>query len=76
MKFLMDKNSELIENMANKPTNDNSVSSAVTSLSTINGQRILLPEFSHLMTSVSQITSQNFELLKMAKASGNDFGMG
>ena len=72
----MDQNTELKENMDRKPTNDNYEQAADTSVSTTNGQRILLPEFSDLAKSFSQITSQNFELLKMARLPGNDIGTG
>ena len=47
-----------------------------TSVATTNGQRILLPEFSDLAKSFSQITSQNFELLKMARMPGTNIGKG
>ena len=76
VKFLMDQNTELKEIMDRKPTNDNYEQAADTSVSTTNGQRILLPEFSDLAKSFSQITSQNFELLKMARLPGNDIGTG
>ena len=71
----MNQNSELKENIEQKPTVD-ILKPAETSLSRTDGQRILLPEFSNLMTWVSQITNQNFELLKMARTPGNDIGMG
>ena len=76
MKFLMDQNSVLVENMGRKPTASNLEQPSETSHSISNGQRIFLPEFSSLMTSVSQITSQNYELLKMARLPGNEIGMG
>ena len=72
----MDQNSELKENIDRKPTNGNYEPAAELSVATINGPRILLPEFSDLAKSFSQITSQNFELLKMARLPGNDIGTG
>ena len=69
----MNQNSELAENIVRKPNSEQSVE---TSVATTNGQRILLPEFSDLAKSFSQITSQNFELLKMARMPGNDIGTG
>ena len=72
----MDQNTVLTDNMERKPTNVNFEQPAVTSLSTITGQRSFLPEVSHLITSVDRLTSQNFELLKMAKVPGNNIGTG
>ena len=72
----MDQNSELKENIERKSTVGNFKQPTETSLSITDGQRILLPEFSNLMTWVSQINSQHFELLKMATSPGNEFGMG
>lgn len=76
MKFLMDQNTELVENLGRKPTNGIHEQAAEISLSMTNGQRTFMPDVSNLITSVSQLTSQNFELLKMATISGNDLGMG
>ena len=72
----MDRNSELIENVGGKSTNGIREQAAEISHSIINGQRSFMPDVSNLITSVSQLTSQNFELLKMARISGNDLGMG
>ena len=66
----------LTEKMERKSTVGNFEQSAATSLSRTDGQRSLLPEVSHLITSVDRLTSQNFELLKMAKVPGNDIGTG
>ena len=75
VKFLMDQNTKLIENMANKPMSGNYQQPKESTLSTTNGQRVLIPEVSNLITSVNQLTSQNFELLKMAKEPGYDIGL-
>ena len=72
----MDQNIELVENVGRKPTNGIHEQAAEISLSMINGQRTFMPDVSNLITSVSQLTSQNFELLKMARISGNDLGIG
>ena len=72
----MDQNTVLTDNMERKPTNANFEQPAVTSPSAVTGQRGFLPEVSHLITSVDRLTSQNFELLKMAKVPGNDIGNG
>ena len=76
MKFLMNQNSERVENVGRYPTNGNDKYSAKNSLSESHGQLIFIPEVSNLITSVNQLTSHNFELLKMAKVPGNDIGMG
>ena len=49
---------------------------AKTGPSESHGQLIFMPEVSNLITSVNQLMSHNFELLKMAKVPGNDIGMG
>ena len=72
----MNQNTVLIDKMERVPKNQNDEQAGEISLSTINGQRSLLPEVSHLITSVDRLTSQNFALLKMASVSGNDIGMG
>ena len=72
----MDRNTVLTDKMESKPTVGNFEQPAETSLSRTDGQRILIPEVSHLITSVDRLTSHNFELLKMAKVPGNDIGMG
>lgn len=71
----MDQNIVLVENMASKPISDNFQQPIENGISTINGQRVLIPEVSNLITSVNQLTSQNFELLKIARIPGNDIGM-
>ena len=66
----------LTENMERKPVG-NFEQPAESSLSRTDGQRsFLIPEVSHLITSVDRLTSHNFELLKMAKVPGNDIGKG
>ena len=72
----MNQNSVFMENMERRPTNDDFEQPEKTIVSTTNGQRILLPEISHLITSVDRLTSHNFELLKMARVPGNDNGTG
>ena len=72
----MDQRSVLVENMERKATEGNFEQPKETGLSTTHGQRILIPEVSNLITSVNQLTSQNFELLKMARLPEKDFGMG
>ena len=72
----MDQNSVWIESMTNEPTVGNFEKPSETSVSTTNGQHSFMPDVSNLMTWVSQITSQNFELLKMARLPGNDIGKG
>ena len=72
----MDQNSERIENMERYPTNSNTEQLSKNSLTESHGQLIFIPEVSNLITSVNQLTSHNFELLKMAKVPGNDIGMG
>ena len=72
----MDQNTVLTDKVERKSTVGNFELLAETSLSTINGKRILIPEVSHLITSVDRLTSHNFELLKMAKVPGNDIGTG
>ena len=74
VKFLMDQNSVLAENVANKPILGN-LQSVENGISTTNSQRVLIPEVTNLITSVNQLTSQNFELLKMAKEPGYDKGL-
>ena len=75
VKFLMDQNTVLAENVANKPILGN-LQSVENGISTTNSQRVLIPEVTNLITSVNQLTSQNFELLKMARLPEKDFGMG
>ena len=72
----MDQNSELVENVGAKPTNGIREQAAEISFSMTNGQRSFMPDVSNLITSVSQLTSQNFELLKMARIFGSDLGIG
>ena len=82
----MNQNSVLTENMKRQSTNDNLERPVETSVSTTNGQRSFIREnfvqqVSNLIESVDQLTSQNFELLKgellkIARVSGNDIGMG
>ena len=72
----MDQNTVLTDNIERKQAVGNLEKTAYTSLPTINGQRILIPEVSHLIKSVDRLTSHNFELLKMAKVPGHDIGTG
>ena len=72
--------------MKRQSTNDHFEKPGETSVSTTNGQRSFIREnfvqqVSNLIESVDQLTSQNFELLKgellkIARVSGNDIGMG
>ena len=72
----MDQRSVWVESMERKPTAGNFEQPKESGLSATHGQRILIPEVSNLITSVNQLTSQNFELLKMARLPEKDFGMG
>ena len=66
----------MVENMARKPTNGNNEQSAETSPSITNGQRILTPEISSLITSVNELALKNFEIgLKLGRDQENDNGM-
>ena len=72
----MEQNSVMVENMGGKSTYGNNEQPAKTSLSTINGQRILTPEFSSLIASFNEIATKNFETgIKLGRETGNDFGM-
>ena len=78
VKFLMNQNSDLIDKMGRQSTNNNFERPAETSVTTTNG---FIQEVSYLIESVNQLTSHNFELLKgellkIARVSGNDIGMG
>ena len=70
----MDRNTELVENMANYPMSGN-FQQPVESLTTTHGQRVYTPEVSNLISSVDRLTSHNFELLKMAREPGNNIGL-
>ena len=72
----MEQNTVLTDNMERKLTVGKFEQPAEISLFRTDGQRSLLPEVSNLITSVNQLTSHNFELLKMAKVPGNDIGTG
>ena len=72
----MDQNSERVENVRRYPMNGNDEKPAKNSLIESHGQLIFMPEVSNLITSVNQLMSHNFELLKMARVPGNDIGMG
>ena len=71
----MDQNTVLVENMANKPISGNFQHSMENGIPTVNGQQSWKPEVSNLITSVNQLTSQNFELLKMAREPVYDIGL-
>ena len=64
VKFLMDQNTVMVEYMAKNQAVRNFHQPAENSLSPTKGHRILIPEVSDLITSVNQLTSHNFELLK------------
>ena len=76
VKFLMDQNSILVENITRKMTNGNNEQSAESSLSKINGQRTLMPDVANLIKHVYQFANQHFELLKMTGKPSNNIGMG
>ena len=65
----MEQNSVMVENMERKPTDGINEQPAETSLSTTNGQRMLTPEMSSLITSVSKLA------MKLERESGNNIGM-
>ena len=69
----MDRNTELVENMASYPISGN-FRQPVESLTT-HGKRVYTPEVSNLISSVDRLTSHNFELLKMAREPGNNIGL-
>ena len=69
VKYLMEQNSLMVENMEGKSTDRNNEQPAQTSVSTINGQRILTPEMSSLITIANQLA------MKLGREPGNDFGM-
>ena len=71
----MDQNIVLVESMASKPISGNNQQLMENGISATNDQRVLIPEVSNLITSVNQLTSQNFELLKMARVPGNKIGL-
>ena len=76
LKFLMEQNSIMLENMERKPADGNGEKLAETSLSATNGQRIFTPEISNLITSVSELAIKNFETgLKLGREPENDMGM-
>ena len=64
VKFLMDQNTVMVDYMTRNSAEGNFQQPLDTSLVTTHGHRILIPEVSDLITSVNQLTSQNFELLK------------
>ena len=72
----MDQNSVLIENMNRQSSNGDSEKSRETSVSTTNGHPRFIEEVSDLIESVDQLNRQNFVLMKMARESGNEMGMG
>ena len=72
----MQQNSDIVEKMERMPINGNKEQPTETSLSTTNGQRILTPEISSLITSVNELAFKNFETaLKLGKDSANDKGI-
>ena len=68
VKYLMEQNSVMVENMERKSTDGNNGQSAETSLATTT-QRILTPEMSSLITSVNKLA------MKLERESGNNIGM-
>ena len=61
--------------MTRKPVDGNNEQPAETSPSIINGQRILTPEISNLITSVSELAIKNFETgLNLGRETENDIG--
>ena len=75
VKFLMDQNNLLVDSLASKSISGNYQKPVENNISTTIGHRSLIPEVSNLITSVNQLTSHNFELLKMARDPGNDIGL-
>ena len=69
VKYLMEQNSVMVENMERKSTDGNNEQPAETSLSTTNGQCILTPEFSSLIASFNELA------MKLGRESGNNIGM-
>ena len=62
--------------MTRKPVDGNNEQPAETSPSISNGQRILTPEISSLITSVNELALKNFEIgLKLGRDQENDNGM-
>ena len=62
--------------MTRKSVDGNNEQPAETSPSISNGQRILTPEISSLITSVNQLALKNFEIgLKLGRDQENDNGM-
>ena len=74
VKFLMDQNSILTENVPIKSTNGNHEQQAELSTN-INQRGILTPKVSNLITSVNELAIKNFEMLKMSRISGNNLGL-
>ena len=72
----MDQNSVLIENMNRQSSNGDFEKSRETSVATTNGHPRFIEEVSDLIESVDQLNRQNFVLMKMARESGNEMGMG
>ena len=60
----MDQKNVLVENMASGLTPSNYQHPVENSLSRAQDHRSLMPEVSNLITSINQLTSHNFELLK------------
>ena len=82
MKFLMDQNSVLIENMASKPISGDKEFTE-RNLTSTHGQRgILTPEVSHLITNVNELANtvnelalKNVDLVKMSRVPENNLGL-
>ena len=64
VKFLMDQHTLMVDYMTRNSAEGNFQQPLDNSLVTSHGHRSLIPEVSNLITSVNQLTSHNFELLK------------
>ena len=82
MKFLMDQNSVLIENMASKSISGYKEFTGRNFTSTHGQRGILTPEVSHLIINVNELANtvnelalKNVDLLKMARVPENNLGL-
>ena len=69
----MEQNSFIVENMERKSTDVNYEQPIESNVSLTNGHRILTPEISNLITSLTELAFENG--LKLGKEPGNDIGM-
>ena len=65
----MEQNSVMVENMGGQSTDGINQKPIDTSVSTTNGQRILIPGMSSLITSVNELA------IKLGRESGNNIGI-